>query len=293
MNDRPHTSAHQRTPLIKPLSPALGAEVRGIDLTRPISDAEFQALLQIWHEHGVLCFPEQDLEELHQVRFAERFGELAMTLVEYESGKGSHPAVMYVTNEKKDGKYVGALPDGEMYFHSDMCYIERPVKATMLYAMALPSEGGNTLFANMYAAYDALTEETKQGIAGLKAVNTYEQGTSDTVTMRSRSRRPASGAARSYAQPMVCTHPATGKKALYVNRLMTEYVVGMPRDESDRLLESLFDHQEQRKFVYEHRWTRGDLLMWDNRCLLHARSDFNAGELRKLRRLAVKGEKIV
>jgi taurine dioxygenase len=212
--------------------------------------------------------------------------------VEYESGKGSHPAIMYVTNEKKDGQYVGALPDGEMYFHSDMCYLERPVKATMLYAMNIPSRGGNTLFANMYAAYDALPMETRERIAGLKAVNTYEQGTGDTTTMRSRSERTASASARSYAQPMVCTHPATGRKALYVNRLMTEYIVGMPREESDRLLEALFDHQEQARFIYEHRWTRGDLLMWDNRCVLHARRDFNANELRKLRRVTVKGEKV-
>lgn len=277
---------------MKPLSPAVGAELRGVDLSQPIDDATFEMIQNYWHEYGVLCIPGQTLEEVDQVRFAERFGELAMTLVEYESGKGRHPAVMYVTNEKKDGKYVGALPDGEMYFHSDMCYLERPVKATMLYAMHLPSEGGNTLFANMYTAYDALPMETRRSLADLKAVNTYEQGTSDTVTMRTRSEGPTSPSARSHAQPMVCTHPVTGRKALYVNRLMTEYIVGKPRAESNSLLEALFDHQEQARFIYEHRWTRGDLLIWDNRCILHARGDFNANELRKLRRVTVKGEKI-
>jgi taurine dioxygenase len=162
----------------------------------------------------------------------------------------------------------------------------------MLYAINIPQEGGNTLFANMYAAYDTLSEDIKHRIAFLKAVNTYEQGIGDTVTMRTRSAGPTSPSARSYAQPVVCTHPVTGKKALYVNRLMTEYIVGMPREESNTLLESLFDHQEQQKFIYEHRWTRGDLVMWDNRCILHARGDFSPNELRRLRRIAVKGEMI-
>lgn len=268
---------------MKPLSPALGAEIRGVDLSQPLSDATFQAVRDYWHEHSVLCIPGQVLGEMDQVRFAERFGELSTTQGEYAISK-SHPSIMYITNEKEDGKYVGALPDGEMYFHSDMCYVEHPSLATFLYAMEIPSVGGNTLFANMYKAYDALPEETKQRLAGLKAVNSYEPGTSaPMVAMRTRSQ--PSRTARSYAQPVVCTHPATGKKTLYINRLMTEYIVGMPREESNTLLESLFDHQERRQFIYEHRWTRGDLIMWDNLCILHARGDFNANELRKLRRV--------
>jgi taurine dioxygenase len=178
-----------------------------------------------------------------------------------------------------------------MYFHSDMCYVERPSMATMLYAMEIPSSGGNTLFANMYKAFDALPEAMKQRLAGLKAVNSYEPGTAAPMAAM-RTRAQVSPSARSYTQPLVCTHPVTGKKALYLNRLMTEYIVGMPREESNTLLESLFDHQEQRQFIYEHRWTRGDLVIWDNRCILHARGDFNASELRKLRRVTVKGDRI-
>jgi taurine dioxygenase len=274
---------------IRPLSPALGAEICGIDLSQPLDDATFETIRDIWYEHCVLCIPAQTLGELDQVRFAERFGELAATLHEYESGKG-HPAIMYVTNEKKDGKFVGALPDGEMYFHSDMCYLERPCMATMLYAMTIPSVGGNTLFANMYKAYEALPEGTKRRLAGLKAVNTYDPGNSDYAAMRTRTQ--SSPTARSYAQPIVYTHPATGRKALYINRLMTEYIVGMPREESTTLLESLFDHQEQPQFIYEHSWTPGDVVIWDNRCTLHARTNFSADELRKLRRVTVKGDKL-
>jgi taurine dioxygenase len=273
----------------RPLSPALGAEIFGVDLAQPLDDATFETIRDLWHEYCVLCIPAQTLGELDQVRFAERFGELAATLHDYESGKG-HPAIMYVTNEKKDGKYVGALPDGEMYFHSDMCYLERPSKATLLYAMDIPSVGGNTLFANMYKAYEALPEGTKQRLEGLKAVNTYDPGNSNYATMRTRTR--SSPTARSYAQPIVCTHPATAGKALYVNRLMTESIVDMPPEESRALLESLFDHQEQPEFIYEHRWTPGELVIWDNRCTLHARTNFSAAELRKLRRVTVKGDKL-
>jgi taurine dioxygenase len=274
----------------RPLSPALGAEILGVDLSQPMDNATFEAIRDIWHEHCVVCLRGQNLGEMEQVRFGQRFGELAETLHEYESGKG-HPALMYVTNERKDGKYVGALPDGEMYFHSDMCYLERPSMATMLYAMVIPSVGGNTLFANMYKAYETLPPETRERIAGLKAVNTYDPGRSNYATMRTRIEQ-ASPSARSYAQPMVYTHPATGRKALYINRLMTESIVGMPREESNALLESLFDHQEQPQFVYEHRWTPGDVVIWDNRCTLHARTHFSADELRKLRRVTVKGAKL-
>jgi taurine dioxygenase len=276
---------------MRPLSPAMGAEVRGIDLSQPLDDATFGVLQDLWHQHCVLCLPGQTLGELDQVRFAERFGEPAATLHKYESGNG-HPALMYVTNEKKDGKFVGALPDGEMFFHSDMCYLERPSMATMLYAMVIPSAGGNTLFANMYQAYDALPEATKRRLAGLKAVNTYDPGKSDYALMRTRT-HVQSPTARSFVQPIVTVHPATGKKVLFINRLMTEYVVDMPFGESTALLESLFNHQEQARFVYEHRWTPGDVVIWDNRCTLHARTDFSAEELRKLRRVTVKGDRPV
>jgi taurine dioxygenase len=284
-------SAHDAIRLtICPLSPALGASIGGVDISQPLTPKTFAAIRDTWYEYGVVCIPGQTLDEMQQVHFGEQFGELAHTQGEYASGKG-HPAIMYITNQKEDGKYVGALPDGEMYFHSDMCYVERPSMATMLYAMVIPSAGGNTLFANMYKAYEALPGAMKQKLAGLKAVNSYEPGTAaPTSAMRTRSTPTPD--ARSFAQPVICTHPVTGKKSLYINRLMTEYIVGIPRDESNALLESLFDHQEQVHFIYEHRWTPGELVIWDNRCMLHARGDFNANELRKLRRITVKGDRV-
>jgi taurine dioxygenase len=273
---------------LKKLSPFIGAQVLGVDLSQPVGDALFGEIERAWHAHCILLFRGQTLGDLQQVDFAARFGELAHTLKAYEGGK-IHPALMYVTNEKKDGKYVGALPDGEMFFHSDMCYLERPLSAAMLFAIALPPEGGNTMFASMYAAYDALPAELKQQLEGLRAMNSYEPGYG-TSNVQMRIKTPGSETAHRFAHPVVRTHPATGRKSLYVNRLMTEYIVGMPREQSNALLERLFDHQEQPQFQYEHRWETGDLLVWDNRCTLHARRDFPATHLRKLRRVAVKGE---
>lgn len=275
---------------ITPLPGGFGVRVSGIDLSKTLHDAHIEAIRNAWQQHGVLVIPGQQLEEADQVRFGECFGELAHTQGDYAISK-SHPAIMYVTNEKENGEYVGALPDGEMYFHSDMCYRERPAMATVLYAMNIPSSGGNTVFANMYEAWDTLPEETKKNLEGRKAVNSYDPGTAAPM-VGTRTRMIPSKNARSFAQPLVCTHPVTGKKALYLNRLMTEYIVDMPREESKRLLEMLFDHQEQARFLYEHRWTPGDLVMWDNRCVLHARRNFDARELRKMRRITVKGDRI-
>ena len=193
---------------------------------------------------------------------------------------------MLISNIREDGKPIGALPDGEMHFHTDQCHQEIPAKATMLYAIEIPSKGGNTLFSNAYTAYETLPENIKHRIAGRRALNAYDQGYDAAQRELRRCRS-------SCWHPAVRTHPATGRKALYVNRLMTREIEGLPREESDAILQTLFDHQEQPKFVYEHVWRPGDILMWDNRCTLHARTDFSAGERRLLRRVTILGEKPV
>ena len=270
---------------LRQLSPALGAEILGIDLRDPIDDALKQNFLDAWHRHLVLLLRDQVLDEDAQVRFAETFGTLAKTT----SGRAfsvKHPSVMLVSNIREDGKPIGALPDGEMHFHTDQCHQATPAKATMLYAIEIPRTGGNTLFANAYTAYETLPEDIRQRIAGRRALNAY---TADTM-LRSANYDDAKS---SCWHPVVRTHPATGRKALYVNRLMTREIEGLPRQESDAILQKLFDHQEQPKFVYEHVWRVGDIVMWDNRCTLHARSDFSAGERRLLRRVTILGEKPV
>jgi taurine dioxygenase len=268
---------------LRQVSPALGLEVEGIDLAQPLSEDEFRRITQAWHDGLILLFRDQRLDEAEQAAFGARFGELGKVLQQH-GGRGSHPGVMYISNIVENGKLIGALPDGEMYFHSDQCYSERPAMATMLYAMEIPSRGGNTLFANMYKAYDTLPEDVKSRIGSRKAWNVYDYAGHPTR------KGAANPDAPRYAHPVVRTHPATGRKALYVNRLMTQSIEGLPAPESDALLEYLFDHSEQSQFVYEHVWRPGDLVLWDNRCTLHARTDFDASERRLLRRVALTGD---
>lgn len=281
-NLQPPTDALQA----RPLSPALGAEVEGVDLREAMSGELFAKILDCWHRNIVLLLRDQHLSEEHQVRFAERFGKLAVSHTKrFTTG---NPAVMLISNIRAGGRQIGALPDGEMQFHSDQCYQERPAMASMLYAIEIPRAGGNTLFANAYQAYETLPADIKRRLEGRKAIHAYDYDAASTK----RGTRIKEGVPY-FAHPAVRTHPATGRKALYVNRLMTVAIEGLPEAESDELLNFLFEHQENAAFIYEHVWRVNDLLMWDNRCALHARTDFSADERRLMRRVTVLGEKPV
>jgi taurine dioxygenase len=270
---------------IVPLSPALGAEIRGVDVSASLDERTFKEIEQAWHAHLVIVLRGQDLDEERQVAFAERFGPLSPIHTDHHSE--TNKAVMYIGNRKKDGRMIGALPLGEMQFHSDQCYKERPAAGTMLYSIEIPAAGGNTLFANAYKAYDALPADVKRAIEGKKAVQVYDYGGG--VLDRANMVKPEEGL--SFAHPVVRTHPATGRKALYVNRLMTHHIEGLPQAQSEALLQLIFDTIERPEFIYEHRWRVGDVLLWDNRCTLHARRDFNANENRWMRRVTIQGDR--
>ena len=286
--ERARAEAELRPPpfALRPLSAALGAEIIGVDLSEEIDDHTFAQIRDAWHRNLGILLRGQELSEEDQVRFAEKFGPPAV--IHTKQFVRNHPAVMLISNIREDGKPIGALPDGEMHFHTDQCHQERPAMASMLYALEVPSTGGNTLFANGYAAYATLPDGMKRRIEGRKALNAYDY---DSAAMK-RGTRLAEGVP-SYMHPVVRTHPATGRKALYVSRLMTVRIEGLPEPESNELLVTLFDHQERREFVYEHVWRPGDLLMWDNRCTLHARTDFSPNERRLMRRVTILGEKPV
>jgi taurine dioxygenase len=269
---------------IRKLAPAIGAEIVGFDLRKPLSDEDFAEVLDVWHRHNVILFRDQYLTEDDQVRFGQRFGPPAVS----HSGRFTtkNPAVMLISNIRENGELIGALPDGEMNFHTDQCHQERPAMASMLYSLEVPSQGGNTLFANAYSAYETLPDALKRKLEGRKALNAYDYDNAATI----RGTKLRAGIP-SYWHPIVRTHPATGRKALYVNRLMTVAIEGLPDDEANDVLNALFDHQEQQQFVYEHVWRPNDVLLWDNRCTLHARTDFSAVERRLMRRMTILGEK--
>jgi len=268
---------------ITPLSPALGAEIRGVDFSSPM-DAEIIAdIRQALLEHLVLVFRCGEISEDEQLRFAGHFGPTIGARAARRMDGGDR-RLMVISNVRENGEPIGALPDGELMFHSDSVYLEKPLLGATLYAEEIPSTGGNTLFANMYAAYEALPAEIRKEIAGLRAVNVFDY---ETQVKSGRFDRTTSPHA---THPVVRTHPETGRKALYVNRLMTEEIVGLPADKSEELLQTLFAHAENRDHVYEHVWQLDDLVMWDNRCTQHARTDFPADERRLLRRVGIEGD---
>jgi taurine dioxygenase len=189
---------------------------------------------------------------------------------------------MMITNVKDSGKPT-ALEDGEMMFHYDQCYYEQPSMGSTLYAIEIPDEGGNTLFASCIKAYDALSGDWKQRIEGLRALNYYDYARNP--TMRPDDVNPD---VPQWTHPVVRVHPETGKKAIYVNRLMSILIEGLSAEESDEILNFLFDHIEKPEFVYEHVWTVGDMMMWDNRCSVHARTYFSPKKRRMMRRVTVR-----
>jgi len=279
---------------IKPLSPALGAEISGVDLRDELSAETVAKIIDAWHEHLVLLFKNQDLSEDDQIRFARHFGALqkrtrpAEAINEY--GHTKYPELtMLVSNIRENGKLIGSLPDGEMHFHSDQCYLEKPATGTFLYAIEVPSAGGDTLFLNMYKAYETLPADIKARIDGRKALNAYLY---DSTTRAVNGTKVDFTAHPHYVQPIVRTHPATKRKALYVNRLMTFTVEGLDDEDGSALLNTLFDHMERDQFIYAHHWRVDDLVLWDNRCTLHARTDFSDRERRMLRRYVVMGDRV-
>ena len=274
----------------RPLSPALGAEIIGLDVSRDIDADTAKELADVWADNIVLLFRKPDMSQEEQLRFASCFGEVGQRPKPIENTNEDYSeldtAFMLVSNIRKNGKPIGTLPDGEMMFHHDTIYKEKPHLGTLLYAIEVPSKGGNTKFNNLYKAYDALPENIKERIKGRTANHMY-----DYETINEANRKSQIGELReNYTHPVSITHPNSGRRALYVDRLMTARIDGLSEDESEDILETMFETAERPEFVYEHEWTPGDLLLWDNLCSAHARTNFSVEERRLLRRCQIKAD---
>lgn len=272
---------------LHPLHESLGAEVRGLDLSQPLDDETRTDLVQAWLDHMVLLFRDQDLTAETQRAFCTRIGPLGGRVrraADRPEGPQSEN-LMLVTNVRKNGVPIGSLPDGEMYFHHDKCYAAEPDWGTMLYAMEVTRVGGHTLFANMYAAWDTLPDGVKAKIDGRRVLHVYKYLPSERVDI-------AAGIDRydHHWQPAVVSHPRTGRRALYVNELMSAMIEGYDEKESRQLIDALVAHVRSAGVIYDHKWRRGDLIMWDNWCTMHARTDFPRDQTRMLRRYTVAGE---
>ncbi len=275
---------------VVPSGAALAAEVRGVDLRR-IDDADFAAIHRAWLDHLVLLFRGQKLDDDELIAFSRRFGELDWAPIQ-ETGRRfveGYPEIYVVSNVIENGVPIGSLGAGEAVWHTDMSYVPDPPKASMLYAIEIPPAGGNTGFCNMYRAYEALPADLKQRIQGLtiKHDGTYNSGgyvrqgitaTDDPVT--------SPGA----VHPLVCTHPETGRRALYLGRRRNAYICGLPLAESEALLDEIWRYATRDEFTWYNLWRTGDVVLWDNRATMHRRDPFDPSSRRVLHRTQIKGE---
>src|SRR6185503_1615252 len=276
---------------IRKLSHALGAEVTGIDLRRPMDDRVFDQIRKAWHAHLLLRFPGQELDYQQYIAFGSRFGELEKYLHQNKDyTHPEHPEIYFITNHEVNGKPSETRDVGREW-HTDQSYTARPLKATMLYCREIPEAGGDTMFTNMYLAYERLSPRLKSVLDGLEAVHDFSLRLNNLATYLD----PEKIAARRkksppVAHPVVRVHPDTGRKGLYVSEAVTSHFVGMTREESAGLLEFLFQHSVRPEFTYRHRWSVDDVVIWDNRCTLHlALKDFDSTSPRHMVRMAVLG----
>ena len=272
-----------------PLSPAIGVEARGIDLCEPVDPDTQAALRAAWAENSVLLVRGQDLSEEQQFAYARLFGEVADRVkppVEKRDYRADpENRMQLITNRLDDqGRPLGSLGDGEMWFHTDKCYVEKPHRASFLYAVEIPSEGGHTKFASLYNAYDRLPTDIRERIEGRRVLQVYDYGKVEAADVDERLDELLH-----YWQPMVVANPDTGRRAVYVSRLMSLRIEGMDEDESRDVLETIFDIVEAEDNIYEHVWRPNDLLMWDNLACHHARTTWPDEQTRELRRCTTKG----
>jgi taurine dioxygenase len=271
---------------ILPIAGALGAEISGIDLSQPLSNAGFDKVHQALLDHQVIFLRDQPgLTPEKQKAFAQSFGTL--NVHPYVTGMSGHPELLDIIKEPDDLTNFGGG------WHSDMSFQEKPALGSVLYALDVPPYGGDTLFASQIAAYEALSDGMKTMLAGLRAVHSASQeysarGTS--AQARQSMSSTTAEAAPEYEHPVVRTHPETGRKGLYINPAFTLRFAGMTRKESRPLLSFLFEHSREERFTCRFRWSRHAVAFWDNRCCWHYALNDYPGYRRHMRRATINGD---
>lgn len=276
---------------VSPLSSAAGAEVTGINLAQPLNAHDIADIHRALAEHCVLLFRAAEITPEQHIAFSKQFGPLEAHVLGEFSLPG-YPEIFVVSNVKEDGKLKGAVYAGQ-YWHSDLSYMKMPSLGSLLLCHEMPSVGGDTMWANMYLAYDTLSEPLKTFIGTQKAVHDYSNAY-DIYFAKLRDRPPLTPEQRAktppVTHPMVRTHPTTGRKALYVNPGFTKGIVDMPTEESQPILDFLFRHSTRPEFIYRHKWRVHDMMFWDNRCSMHyALADYDFSVRRHMHRTTIAG----
>ena len=273
---------------IIPTGAALGAEIRGVDLARPLDDAVFAAIERAYDDHGVIFFRDQDITPPQQVAFTRRFGEIEFNIFGERWSVPGSPEIVLVSNVTQDGRPIGIRRAGENW-HSDMCYSARPPRGTMLYALEIPDmyglTVGDTEFASAAAAWDALPSALRQRIDGRRATFDFSaRKRAFPLTQAEIDRYPP------VRHPMVRTHPHTGRQCLYVMRDDCVGIEGLEMEEAEALIAALADHIVKPAFIYRHQWKAGDVLMWDNCTVQHrAIQDYDMPRRRLMHRTTMGG----
>jgi taurine dioxygenase len=279
---------------------ALGADVHGVDLSGPLSDAVVARIADAWAEHLVLRFSGQKLDDRMLMGFSARFGELDRVPIaaatfdrtDSELVPEAQQWVAVISSVKKDGKPIGGLGSYELVWHTDMSYNPLPPRASLLYALEAPPDGGNTGFLNMYAAYETLPHELKLAIEGKTCIHDSSRNSAGELRkgfQRTLDVRQTPGA----VHPLVRLHPVTRRKALFLGRRPGAYINGLPVDESEKLLDAVWAHATQERFAWYQKWRGGDLVLWDNRCVMHRRDAFDESLRRLMHRTQIVGEPVL
>ncbi|MEE2655717.1 MAG: TauD/TfdA family dioxygenase [Pseudomonadota bacterium] len=285
--------SQQNRIMVTPIHPVIGAEVTGVDLSQELDELTIRLIREAWYDYGILLFRDQNITGDEQLRFASNFGPIAErhkpkpgANMEQVGEAPDWVNLMMVTDKKdEDGKPVGGLGHGEMWFHSDKCYHERPHRASFLYGIEIPREGGHTKFSSLYGAYNNMRDDLKVRLADARIMQGYDYRNVERLDLNIDLDNIFH-----FSQPLIVTNPGSKRKALYVSRLNSMWIEEIDREESEEILSELFELTEDPNNYYEHVWKPGDLMMWDNLACLHARTDWPEDQTRMLRRCTTIGE---
>ncbi|HEV7813654.1 MAG TPA: TauD/TfdA family dioxygenase [Janthinobacterium sp.] len=276
---------------VEPFDGPLGAAIVNLDLSKPLSDADFKRIHRAHLDHHVLVFRDQRITPRQQIDFSRRFGNLQIHVLR-NFQLAYHPEIMLISNIIENGQPIG-LGDAGHFWHSDLSYKEVPSLGSMLHAQELPAEGGDTLFANQHLAYETLPAALLKAVQGARAEHSYLAQYAE--LQRRNPFRPNLTQAqidevKPVLQPVVRVHPETGRRALFVSEHFTTRIAGLPEDESRALLDELFAHSTKPEFVYRHQWQPHDMVFWDNRSLMHLASGCPNEQRRMLYRTTIEGD---
>src|ERR1044071_3787001 len=294
------------TVTVSPCAAGLGADISGVDIREPLSTADRAAIRKAWLDNLVLRFRGVPMTDAQHMAFTRQFGELEFNpakLIEKQYGVETQttgrkseipPELSVISNIIENGKAIGGLGDGEAFWHTDSSFVDVPPAASLLRSLECPppSAGGATYFLNMYSAYEPLPADIKRRIDGMTAIHAATHNSGGRAhkgfeTVEDVSQVPGA------KHPLVRTHPETGRKCLYLGRRINAYIVGLPVEESEALLDFLWEHTKQDRFTWKQEWRGGDLVWWDNRCAMHRRDAFDSSARRLMHRTQLKGTKPV